>query len=77
MDLTTKQQIFILGCMLCLGGLNHLLGVSKGLFIATLHRKEIDEFVKYMESHDENDEGLNELIENILEKKQNEDNNDE
>ena len=62
-DMTLKQQALIFFCVMCVGFLNHLLGVSKGLFIATLHRKEIDEFVKYMDN--KKDQELEDLIEHI------------
>ena len=62
-EMTLKQQALIIFCVLCVGFLNHLLGVSKGLFIATLHRKEIDTFVKYMDN--EKDQELQDLIEHI------------
>jgi len=69
-NMTLKQQALIIFCVMCVGFLNHLLGVSKGLFIATLHRKKIDEFVKYMDN--KKDQELEDLIEHI-EKKYNED----
>ena len=73
-DMTLKQQALIFFCVMCVGFLNHLLGVSKGLFIATLHRKEIDEFVKYMDN--KKDQELEDLIEHI-EKKYNEEKDEE
>ena len=44
-----KHQTFILFCVTMISFLNHLLGVSKGIFIATLHKKEIDDFIKRMD----------------------------
>ena len=75
-NMTLKQQALIIFCVMCVGFLNHLLGVSKGLFIATLHRKEINEFVKYMDNHNEKDQELEDLI-NHIEKKYNEEKEEE
>ena len=71
-DISLGQQLFIIGCVICIGSVSHLMGVSKGLFIATIHKKEIDEFVKYVDQQ-ENDEDIDKLIEHI-EKKYNEEN---
>jgi hypothetical protein len=56
--------------------IHHLIGVSKGLLIATLHRKEIDDFVKHMD--DVKVTTLEELIEDIenKHKKDNEESKD-
>ena len=60
MDLTTKQQIFIVVTVLCVSILNHLIGVSKGIFIATIHREELDTFMKILDEQEQNGENNNE-----------------
>ena len=41
----------------------HLLGVSKGIFIATVHKKELDSFMKLLDEHEQSGEpiDLNEI----------------
>ena len=60
MDLTVKQQIFIVVNVLCVSILNHLIGVSKGIFIATIHREELDTFMKILDEQEQNGENNNE-----------------
>ena len=59
------HMVIICVLLILISILNHLMGVSKGIFVATLHRKELDEFVKYMDKHKGKDEELEDLIEHI------------
>ena len=36
----------------------HLLGVSKGIFIATVHKKELNAFMKMIDEHEESGEPI-------------------
>ena len=57
-NMTLKQQSLIIFCVLCVGFLNHLLGVSKGIFIATLHKKELNTFMKLLDEHEQSGEPI-------------------
>ena len=36
----------------------HLLGVSKGIFIATVHKKELNAFMKLLDEHEQSGEPI-------------------
>jgi len=44
-----KQSVFILIILVIINILTHMKGISKGMFIATVHRKELDKFMKMMD----------------------------
>ena len=57
-DIQFSQQVLMLVIMFIVHFIVHLLGVSKGLFIATLHRKELDTFMKILDEHEQSGEPI-------------------
>ena len=58
-----SQQVLMLVIMFIVHFIVHLLGVSKGIFIATVHKKELDSFMKLLDEHEQSGEpiDLNEI----------------
>ena len=48
-----SQQVLMLVIMFIVHFIVHLLGVSKGVFIATVHKKELDSFMKLLDEHEQ------------------------
>ena len=53
-----SQQVLMLVIISIVHIIIHLLGVSKGLFIATVHRKELDTFMKILDEHEQSGEPI-------------------
>ena len=48
-----SQQVLMLVIMFIVHFIVHLLGVSKGIFIATVHKKELNAFMKLLDEHEQ------------------------
>ena len=57
-NMSFSQQVLMLVIMSIVHIIVHLLGVSKGLFIATVHRKELDSFMKILDEHEQSGEPI-------------------
>jgi len=55
---TLAQQVIMLVVMFIIHLFGHLLGVSKGIFIATLHKKELNTFMKLLDEHEQSGEPI-------------------
>ena len=53
-----SQQVSMLIIMSIVHFIVHLLGVSKGIFIATLHKKELNTFMKLLDEHEQSGEPI-------------------
>ena len=64
-----SQQVLMLVIMFIVHFIVHLLGVSKGIFIATVHKKELNAFMKLLDEHEQSGEPIDfDEIDNIIEK---------
>ena len=64
--------------MITISFLNHLLGVSKGIFIATVHKKELNAFMKILDGYEKDGETIDlKKIDDIIKDEFNEENNEE
>jgi len=59
-EVSITHIIIIYVLMIVISILNHLIGVSKGIFIATIHREELDTFMKILDEYEQNGEDNNE-----------------
>ena len=48
-----SQQVLMLVIIFIVHIIVHLLGVSKGIFIATVHKKELNAFMKLLDEHEQ------------------------
>ena len=48
-----SQQVLMLVIIFIVHIIVHLLGVSKGIFIATVHKKELNAFMKILDEHEQ------------------------
>ena len=63
-----SQQVSMLIIMSIVHIIVHLLGVSKGIFIATLHKKELNKFLKILDGHEQSRESIDlDEIDKIIE----------
>ena len=53
-----SQQVLMLVIMFIVHFIVHLLGVSKGIFIATVHKKELNTFMKILDKHEQSGEPI-------------------
>ena len=53
-----SQQVLMLVIMFIVHFIVHLLGVSKGIFIATVHKKELNTFMKILDEHEQSGEPI-------------------
>ena len=53
-----SQQVSMLIIMSIVHFIVHLLGVSKGIFIATVHKKELTAFLKILDEHEQSGEPI-------------------
>ena len=53
-----SQQVLMLVIMFIVHFIVHLLGVSKGIFIATVHKKELNAFMKLLDEHEQSGEPI-------------------
>ena len=53
-----SQQVLMLVIMFIVHFIVHLLGVSKGIFIATVHKKELNTFMKLLDEHEQSGEPI-------------------
>ena len=53
-----SQQVLMLVIMFIVHFIVHLLGVSKGIFIATVHKKELTAFLKMIDKYEESGESI-------------------
>ena len=62
-NMSFSQQVIMLVIMSIVHIIVHLLGVSKGIFIATVHKKELNAFMKILDEHEQSGEpiDLNEI----------------
>ena len=64
-----SQQVLMLVIMFIVHFIVHLLGVSRGIFIATVHKKELNAFMKLLDEHEQSGESMDfDEIDNIIEK---------
>ena len=47
-----SQQILMLVIMFIIHMIGHILGVSRGIFIATVHKKELNSFLKMIDEYE-------------------------
>ena len=57
-NMSFSQQVLMLVIMSIVHIIVHLLGVSKGIFIATVHKKELDSFMKILDEHEQSGEPI-------------------
>ena len=57
-DIPFSQQVLMLVIMFIVHFIVHLLGVSKGIFIATVHKKELNAFMKILDEHEQSGEPI-------------------
>ena len=68
-NIPLSHQVMILVIMSIVHFIVHLLGVSKGIFIATLHKKELNAFMKLLDEHEQSGESMDfDEIDKIIEK---------
>ena len=62
-DTPFSQQVLMLVIMSIVHIIVHLLGVSKGIIMATVHKKELNAFMKILDEHEQSGEpiDLNEI----------------
>ena len=64
-----SQQVLMLVIMFIVHFIVHLLGVGRGIFIATVHKKELNAFMKILDEHEQSGEPIDfDEIDNIIEK---------
>ena len=64
-----SQQVLMLVIMFIVHFIVHLLGVSKGIIMATVHKKELNDFMKLLDEHEQSGEPIDfDEIDNIIEK---------
>jgi hypothetical protein len=64
-----SQQVLMLVIMFIVHFIVHLLGVSRGIFIATVHKKELNDFMKILDEHEQSGEPIDfDEIDSIIEK---------
>ena len=64
-----SQQVLMLVIMFIVHFIVHLLGVSKGIIMATVHKKELNDFMKLLDKHEQSGEPIDfDEIDNIIEK---------
>ena len=51
---TLSQQVIMLVVMFIVHLFGHLLGVSKGIMMATIHRKQLNAFLKKLDEYEQN-----------------------
>ena len=67
-DIPFSQQVLMLVIMFIVHFIVHLLGVSKGIFIATVHKKELNSFLKILDEHEQSGEPIDlDEIDKIIE----------
>ena len=67
-----SQQVSMLIIMSIVHFIVHLLGVSKGIFIATVHKKELNAFMKLLDEHEQSGEPIDlDEIDKIIEDEEN------
>ena len=67
-DIPFSQQVLMLVIMFIVHFIVHLLGVSKGIFIATVHKKELTAFLKILDEHEQSGEPIDlDEIDKIIE----------
>ena len=57
-DIQFSQQVLMLVIISIVHIIVHILGVSKGIFIATVHKKELDSFMKILDEHEQSGEPI-------------------
>ena len=57
-NMTLAQQVLMFVVMFIIHLFGHLLGVSKGIFIATVHKKELNAFMKLLDEHEQSGEPI-------------------
>ena len=62
-NMSFSQQVLMLVIMSIVHIIVHLLGVSKGIIMATVHKKELNDFMKILDEHEQSGEpiDLNEI----------------
>ena len=53
-----SQKVLIFTIMFIIHLIGHLLGVSKGIMIATIHKKQLNTFLKKLDEYDQNGESI-------------------
>ena len=53
-----SQQVSMLVIMFIIHMIGHILGVSRGIFIATVHKKELNAFMKLLDEHEQSGEPI-------------------
>ena len=53
-----SQQVLMLVIMFIVHFIVHIIGVSKGIFIATVHKKELNDFMKILDEHEQSGEPI-------------------
>ena len=53
-----SQQVLMLVIISIVQIIGHLLGVSKGIIIATVHKKELNTFMKILDEHEQSGEPI-------------------
>jgi len=62
-----SQQVLMLVIMFIVHFIVHLLGVSKGIIMATVHKKELNAFMKLLDEHEQSGEPIDfDEIDNIM-----------
>ena len=67
-DIQFSQQVLMLVTISIVHFIGYLLGVSKGIFIATVHKKELNAFMKILDEHEQSGEPIDfDEIDKIIE----------
>ena len=67
-NMSFSQQVLMLVIMSIVHIIVHLLGVSKGIIMATVHKKELNAFMKILDEHEQSGEPIDfDEIDNIIE----------
>ena len=68
-NIPLSHQVMMLVIMSIVHIIVHLLGVSKGIIMATVHKKELNAFMKILDEHEQSGEPIDfDEIDNIIEK---------
>ena len=68
-NMPVSHQVIMLIILITVQFIGHLLGVSKGIMFATIHKKELNTFLKILDGYDESGEPIDlDEIDKIIEK---------
>ncbi len=69
---TLAQQVFMLVVMFIIHLFGYLLGVSKGIFIATMYKKQLNAFLMKLDKYEQSGESIDlDEIDKIIEDEEN------